>query len=457
LVFDGKSAVKVAAAAKLTGDSAFSISVWFKAQNIPMHPGLTGSRSATSVIASQLSRSPALPRSGGTPDAETAPAKEIQRGWMIDLDQGVPALKLFSDDGKLMRALALRNARLPQDTWTHLTFTYDGSRKEDGLSIYVNGTEAPLLLGSNGTAPTFKGSIADFQIFNRALTEDEVALARAWPEVSALSENMPERLSTSQREALRLYYLSTSDNRYQSAVDDLRRVSAELKSIGNRSITAMVTEERPNMRATARLLFRGMYDQPREEVEANVPSALPPMHASLPRNRLGLAQWLVDPSNPLTARVAVNRFWQEIFGTGIVKTAGDFGSQGEAPSHPELLDRLATDFRDSGWDVKRLFRLIVTSATYRQAAIGSSDKVTRDPDNRLLSRGPSFRIDGEMLRDMALSTSGLLITRLGGQPVMPYQPAGIWEATSMPASNTKHYYTRIYVLLASGHCRSVEE
>ena len=159
----------------------------------------------------------------------------------------------------------------------------------------------------------------------------------------------------------------------------------------------------------AHILHRGQYDQPRQEVQPNVPTALPPMPASFPRNRLGLAQWLVDPSNPLTARVTVNRFWQELFGTGLVKSSEDFGSQGQAPSHPELLDWLAVEFRESGWDIKKFFKLLVTSAAYRQSAQANEAKLKSDPENRLISRGPRFRMDGEMVRDYALAASGLLV------------------------------------------------
>ncbi len=189
----------------------------------------------------------------------------------------------------------------------------------------------------------------------------------------------------------------------------------------------------------AHILFRGQYDQPREQVEPNVPAALPPMPAALPRNRLGLAQWLVGPANPLTARVTVNRFWQEVFGTGLVKTAEDFGSQGQAPSHPELLDWLAVEFRESGWDVKKFFKLLVTSAAYRQSGATTEEKLKMDPGNRLLSRGPRFRMDGEMVRDYALAASGLLVPTIGGPSVKPYQPDGIWEAVAMLNSNTRFY------------------
>ena len=158
----------------------------------------------------------------------------------------------------------------------------------------------------------------------------------------------------------------------------------------------------------------------------------------MPKNRLGLAKWLLRPENPLTARVTVNRFWQELFGTGLVKTAGDFGITGELPSHPELLDWLALDFRKD-WDVKRFFKQLVMSDTYRQSSTLTPEKKAKDRDNRLLSRAPRYRLDGEMLRDYALATSGLLAKKIGGPSVRPYQPDGIWEAVAMPGSDTRDY------------------
>jgi hypothetical protein len=166
---------------------------------------------------------------------------------------------------------------------------------------------------------------------------------------------------------------------------------------------------------------------------------LPPFPADLPRNRLGFAQWLVRPEHPLTARVTINRFWQEVFGQGLVRTAGDFGVSGELPSHPELLDWLAVEFRESGWDVKRLLKLMVTSAAYRQSAATTPEKLEKDPDNRLLSRGPRYRMDAEMVRDYALFASGVLSPQMGGPSVKPYQPPGVWEAVAMIGSNTRDY------------------
>jgi hypothetical protein len=166
---------------------------------------------------------------------------------------------------------------------------------------------------------------------------------------------------------------------------------------------------------------------------------MPSLPASAARNRLGFARWLLQPDQPLTARVTVNRFWQEIFGTGIVRTAGDFGVMGDLPTHPELLDWLAVEFRESGWDVKKLFKLLVTSAAYRQAATVTQDRLDMDPQNLLLSRGPRFRLDAVMMRDYALAASGLLVRKIGGPSVKPYQPEGVWEAVAMIGSNTRDY------------------
>jgi hypothetical protein len=190
---------------------------------------------------------------------------------------------------------------------------------------------------------------------------------------------------------------------------------------------------------SAFILFRGDYDKRREAVQPATPSIFPPMPPDLPRNRLGFAKWLLQPEHPLTARVTVNRFWQELFGTGLVRTSGDFGAAGEMPSHPELLDWLAVEFREKDWDVKRFFKMMVTSATYRQVALVTPEKRDKDPANTWLSRGPRFRMDAEMVRDYALSASGLLVEKIGGPSVKPYQPEGVWEAVAMIGSNTRDY------------------
>jgi hypothetical protein len=227
-------------------------------------------------------------------------------------------------------------------------------------------------------------------------------------------------------------------NSKQPVLDENLAAAPPVVMLPDAMTETLVTEELKG-EAFANILARGRYDAPGERVVANVPAALPPLPSGVPANRLGLARWLVAPEHPLVARVTVNRFWSEVFGTGIVRTAHDFGATGEVPSHPELLDWLAVDFRNSGWNVKHLFRLMVTSATYRQSTHASAEKLMLDPDNRLLSRGPRFRMDAEMIRDLALAASGLLVPRVGGPSVRPYQPANIWDVVSLPESDTSIY------------------
>jgi hypothetical protein len=220
-----------------------------------------------------------------------------------------------------------------------------------------------------------------------------------------------------------------------SRLSELRTQEAAIKSRGT---VASVMQE-GGTAPMAYILYRGEYDKRRDPVQAGTPKALPPWPADYPKNRLGFANWLVRPEQPLVARVTVNRAWQEIFGTGIVRTSDDFGIMGEAPSHPELLDWLAVEFRESGWDVKRFYKLLVTSATYRQSPVTTAEKLEKDPQNRLLSRGPRFRMDAEMIRDSALAASGILVRKIGGPSVKPYQPSGVWEAVAMIGSNTRNY------------------
>ena len=227
------------------------------------------------------------------------------------------------------------------------------------------------------------------------------------------------------------------DSDLQAAIASVLSLRASLAASSSVPAT-MVMAEMPTPRKT-RALFRGEYDKPRDEVEPGTPAALPAMPDGFPRNRLGLARWMTMPGHPLTARVAVNRFWQLLFGTGIVKTVEDFGSQGEWPSHPELLDWLAVDFVESGWNTKGLLKQIVLSATYRQTSRITPEFLERDPENRLLARGPRLRLDAETIRDSALSASGLLSSQIGGPSAFPYHPAGLWQEI-----NNRPGYSRTY-------------
>ncbi len=257
-------------------------------------------------------------------------------------------------------------------------------------------------------------------------------------EIAAIARKSNDARNPAERVRLNEYLVE------QFGSKDQRMAVAELKQARQRQAdlqqtpATMVMAEIPKPRTT-HVLFRGEYDKPRDAVESGTPSALPPMNKALPRNRLGLARWLVSPENPLTARVTVNRYWQHMFGTGIVETAEDFGSQGEWPSHPELLDWLAVEFVESGWNVKGLLKQIVMSAAYRQSSHVKPELLARDPHNRLLSRGPRFRLDAEVIRDSALLVSGLMTERLGGPSVFPYHPTGLWQEI-----NNRPGYSRVY-------------
>ena len=245
-----------------------------------------------------------------------------------------------------------------------------------------------------------------------------------------------------QKQALHDYYIAHVFGNTRALFDPLLQSMTALEKerdrIEKELPMTLVSRELPKPRPSY-ILKRGEYDQRGTPVGRGTPSFLPPLPKDAPLNRLGFAQWLLAADNPLTARVEVNRLWQQVFGTGLVKTAEDFGSQGEPPTHPELLDWLAIQFRADGWDVKRMMKRFVMSAAYRQSAKVTSDRLAKDPANRLLSRGPRFRLDAEMLRDQALFVSGLLIEKTGGPSVKVPQPAGLWEAVGYSGSNTVHF------------------
>jgi hypothetical protein len=395
--------------------------------------------------------------------ASRAQKKGQFHGWLFEIQARIPMFRLNGtdneDDEQKRDRLLVRGPiveRLKPGNWYHLAASYDGSREQDGLSLYINGrlmaregrgessetlrgdfdVNEPLRIGWNGGRTYFDGgAVEDLRLYRRVLLPEEVEAIAHWPAIEAAWR----KGGSPEREPLLQLFLSRRDTTYRDSMTGLAAIAAERRAIRQRGGITHVMHERDDSKPMAHVLFRGMYDQPREQVEPGVPSALPPMTASMPRNRLGLAHWLVDPANPLTARVTVNRFWQEVFGTGIVKTSEDFGTQGEPPSHLELLDWLAIEFRQKGWDIRELFRLIVHSNTYRQAAVATEEKQRKDPDNRLLSRGPRFRMDAEMVRDYALAASGLLAPRVGGPSVKPYQPGGVWETVAMLGSNTRFY------------------
>ena len=289
-------------------------------------------------------------------------------------------------------------------------------------------TGQPLRLGKRSTSLPLKGDLADVRIYRRTLSAAEVREIAALPFLSIARAPESDRSKCTSRLELARYYKEEVDSELRQAEAGLARLREQKTELEAAIPTVMVMEELPSPRP-AYLLKRGRYDMPdtSRKLDPGVPGCLGALPAAAPRNRLALAQWLASPANPLTARVAVNRLWQQHFGTGLVKTTENFGLQSEPPSHPALLDWLAAEFIRTGWDVKAMHRLIVTSATYRQASKAPAALIQRDPENRLLARGPRFRLPAELVRDNALAIAGLLSSKVGGPSVKPYQPDGLWE------------------------------
>ncbi|QRR00334.1 DUF1553 domain-containing protein [Dyadobacter sandarakinus] len=355
---------------------------------------------------------------------------------------------------------------IPRNRWIHLTMTYDGSSRAAGMRLFVDGSEMPLettmdqltkdilfkmdkqpglQVGGWWRGKGFKGGrVDDLAVYNRSLSPLEVRVLagkESWENILA-----PGHVD---QQMLQEYYWSAVSPVAREMRTRLRATRTMLADSAENLEELMVMQEMSRPKP-AFLLLRGSYDAPGERVYPATPAAIAPFPAHLPKNRYGLALWLTGKDHPLTARVAVNRFWQNFFGTGIVKTTEDFGNQGELPSHPELLDWLAVTFRESGWNVKALNKMIVMSAAYRQQTRANRTQREKDPENRLLARGPSGRLTAEMLRDNALMASGLLDMRIGGKSVKPYQPDGLWEInnTTYQADTGRSVYRRsLYVLV----------
>ena len=350
----------------------------------------------------------------------------------------------------------LSTKKVPKNEWLQLTMTYDGSSRADGLKLYMNGEELSteivvdnlykdiifnayedyiyqhpiepgLQIGARWRGKGIGGAVVDdIIVFTKELTALEVNQVGNSKKLEALVNKNANKLNASEKQSLERYFLSSKSSTYKKSLADLKK-TREIQADSAETIKEiMVMKEMDEPRETY-VLERGLYDQYGEQVYPNTPEKIFAFPDSLPRNRLGLAQWVTNDENPLTARVAVNRYWKNIFGTGIVRTVEDFGNQGELPSHPALLDWLAIEFMQSGWDVKALHKLMVMSNTYRQSSLASEELLARDKANRLLARGSSRRLTGEMLRNNVLVASGLLNRKVGGKSVKPYQPAGLWK------------------------------
>ncbi|MCE9565944.1 MAG: DUF1553 domain-containing protein [Planctomycetes bacterium] len=359
-----------------------------------------------------------------------APIDAGSRGYELLLENGRVAFGLHHMwPGNSLKVRS--KAAIPVNAWTHITATYDGSSTAAGVKLYLDGKplevdvirdkltkdityggEPNLAIGYRFRDNGFKsGSVDEFRVYNRALTAAEIVEN---PDDAALFE----------------YFASTVHEPTKKATEELRAARKAYTAFINPISEIMVMDELPTPKP-AHILKRGAYDAPGDKVIADTPKVLPPFPKDAPRNRLGLARWLTDPENPLLARVTVNRTWQMMFGQGLVETTDNFGTQGARPTHPELLDWLAREFIQSGWDQKKLLKLIAMSSTYCQSSKASPEVLARDLHNELLARGPVKRLTAEMLRDQAIASSGLLVEKLGGPSVKPYQPAGLWEEIAM--------------------------
>ena len=440
LVF-GEDAFLELPGADIEKDKAFSLAFWVR------HPEEAGNY----VVASQ-----------------TDPEDKM-RGWILTLGGREIIFKMTSvKDGEATNIEIRPNNQyqLEPGVWKHVTVTYDGSGERAGLSIYYNGermpfqgseyfaklegpagSDRPILLGRGFYEDDDEikhrgfagGGLADVRLYDRELSVEEANVIANWPAIEAARSKALEDLTVDEKRVLGLHFLNVHDESYRARFEAAKDAEREIREVRRRGAVTHVMQEQEGSAAEAHILFRGMYDQRQEKVPATTPGFLPSTAGSGPMNRMDLANWLVNDSNPLTARVAVNRFWQQLFGTGLVRTGDDFGAQGEPPSHPELLDWLSVEFREKGWDVKALLRSILSSSAYRQSAEADAEKLEKDPENRLLSRGPRFRMDAEMLRDYGLASTGILVEKIGGPSVKPYQPDGVWESVAMLGSNTRFY------------------
>ena len=330
--------------------------------------------------------------------------------------------------------------KLPINEWHHVSVTYDGSTHANGLKIYINGkltkTEIHkdnlyknitgggndnIVIGQRFRDVGFsKGLVDDFHVFNRKLTSIEIAQLYDGQALNKILGNPVDKLSQTDHQFLREYYFASINETFTNQLSKLRSAREKVTKLLDGKTEIMVMEEMKVKPRSTFVLNRGVYNQPNEKVEPKTPKILPGFPKNAPRNRLGLAQWLTSRENPLTSRVAVNHFWQICFGNGLVRTPEDFGIQGKRPSHPALLDWLASDFMENDWNVKRLLKQIVMSATYQQSSLTRPLLEASDPENNLLARSPRYRLTAEMIRDNALNTSGLMSDRMGGGGSKPY-------------------------------------
>ena len=381
---------------------------------------------------------------------------EGYRGWDLFLTDGRPTVHIVDQWPDKALKVTAKNALKP-GTWHHLLAVFDGSKSgSEAIAIYIDAKKAEVEVNNNklgseiiGKAPFRLGGrsdgdgFADLPLNGKVYLQDvrfyEQALSQ--PQIARIAADGLARLPENGEGSDALYdlFLAGFDEPGQKLQGELAALKSEESQIKSRGATTLIMEEKKDSEPTAYILTRGNYANKTTRVSATTPESLPPLASDQPHNRLGLARWIVSRDNPLTARVTVNRICAQLMGIGIVETTEDFGVKGSRPSNHDLLDWLAVDFMDSGWNYRAMVKKMVISATYQQSARISKAKIEKDPQNRLCSRGPHLRLDAEQIRDQALAASGLLITKIGGPPVRPYQPEGVWESVAMKDSNTRVY------------------
>ncbi len=383
---------------------------------------------------------------------------DLNKGYVLSVEDGIVTTEVNKNSPGYCLKVATQEKVLPPGEWHHVFVTYNGSKMASGVVIFVDGepqtmdvvadslkykggihVPKPLLVGLRDQGEGFAGGcIDDVRVYARRLSDADVRAIHASSQLSHMLKIPRDDWTDQQVRIARQFYFSQNDCDFIALTNQLEEIEDELRIEESKVPSTPVFREAKTKR-DAFVLLRGQYDQLGDKVERLTPECLPSMEDGLSKDRLGLAKWMVSADNPLTSRVAVNHFWQQVFGIGLVKTSEDFGSQGSPPSHPALLDWMAVEFRESGWDIKALMKLMVMSATYRQSCYASSTLSTQDPENRLLARGPRFRLDAEMLRDQALAVSGLLVEQLGGPSVKPPQPLGLWKSVGYTDSNTVNF------------------
>ncbi|MEM1121048.1 MAG: DUF1553 domain-containing protein [Bacteroidota bacterium] len=357
-------------------------------------------------------------------------------------------LEILMAHNKPYNAIIQYADNIPKDQWIQLTMTYDGSSKASGLKVYLNGAklsteidqdhlykdilfdrekEPGLQFGARWRGAGIRGAVIDdILVFDRQLTAPEVLQLADKNQIKNLFTKPVADLTTAEKAGLKDYYVTLRRPAFNKIARQLQKERIQLNETTKDIQEVMVMQEMEKPRPSF-ILERGAYDAHGEQVYPATPKSVLPLDEDLPKNRLGLAQWLMDEQNPLTARVAINRIWQQFFGQGLVTTTDDFGFQGALPSHPELLDWLAVDFQASDWDVKNAVKQMVLSATYQQSSKNSPEIMEADKANIFLARGPSARLTAEMIRDNALAATDLLVKKIGGKSVKPYQPVGLWK------------------------------